>query len=248
MSFLLIVALFQLQIPTPVGFVNDFAGIIDATSERQMLAVIDEVRAKSRGEIVVVTLADLEGRRAIDVARDIGRAWEVGARGGAGDAGRNTGVVLLLKPGERPGDGAADLAIGTGTGAEGFLPDARAGRIRDAIGRAATESGSYATGLAAGVWLLGQAYAEEFGFELTGQPPVQVPRGTLEPASGAAWIIVPLVIILFLLSGLAGRRGYGGRRPKTSTLSWLLLGMLLGGGRGGGRHGGGWGGGFGDGG
>ncbi|MBI4537977.1 MAG: TPM domain-containing protein, partial [Gemmatimonadetes bacterium] len=59
--------------------------------------------------------------------------------------------MLLLKPGERPGDGRADLAIATGTGAEGFVTDARAGRIRDAIGQAAAERGDYAAGLLIGV-------------------------------------------------------------------------------------------------
>ncbi|MFQ6045868.1 MAG: TPM domain-containing protein, partial [Gemmatimonadales bacterium] len=95
--------LFQLQIPAPVGYVNDFAGIIDPTSRQAMLAVIDEVRLKSRGEIVVVTLSDLEGRPPAEVARDIGREWRIGARGGPGDPARNTGTLLLLKPGERPG-------------------------------------------------------------------------------------------------------------------------------------------------
>src|SRR4051812_40406023 len=102
-----------------------------------MLAVIDEVRQKSRGEIVVVTLPDLGGRAASDVARDIGRQWKVGAIGGAGDAARNAGVVLLLKPGARPGDGQAEIFIATGSGSEGFLTDIATGRIRDAIGQEA---------------------------------------------------------------------------------------------------------------
>jgi len=81
MIALLLSILLQLQLPAPVGYVNDFAGVIDAASQRQMTAVIDEVRAKSGGEIVVVTLPDLEGRAPIDVARDIGREWKVGAKG-----------------------------------------------------------------------------------------------------------------------------------------------------------------------
>jgi len=122
----------QLQIPQPVGFVNDFAGVIDAQDERAMIDLIEEVRQKSRGEIVVVTLADLGGRPPIEVARDIGRTWRVGAMGGAGDQARNTGIVLLLRPGARPGDGQSELAIGTGLGTEGFIPDLIAARIRDA--------------------------------------------------------------------------------------------------------------------
>src|SRR6185503_9056303 len=111
MRTLLLALAFQLQIPAPVGYVNDFAGVVEDATKQAMLAVIDEVRQKSRGEIVVVTLGDLGGRLSIDVARDIGRQWKVGAIGGPGDAAQNAGVVLLLKPGDRPGDGKAEIAI-----------------------------------------------------------------------------------------------------------------------------------------
>jgi len=63
-----------------------------------MEAVIAEVRAKSRGEIVVVTLPDLGDRAASDVALQIGRQWGVGAKGAAGDPTKNLGVVVLLVP------------------------------------------------------------------------------------------------------------------------------------------------------
>ena len=155
--------LLQLQIPAPTGYVNDFAHVIDAASRARMEAVIDQVRAASGGEIVVVTLSDLGGREAIDVGRDIGRQWKVGAQGGAGDPRRNTGVVLLLVPGARPGDGKARLAIATGMGAEGFVTDALAGRIRDEIGRQSVSAASYAAGLVTGVELLGQAIGRVAG-------------------------------------------------------------------------------------
>ncbi|GBD32307.1 hypothetical protein HRbin33_01271 [bacterium HR33] len=250
----------QLQIPQPVGFVNDFANVIDPASERAMLALIEEVRSKSGGQIVVVTLPDLGGRPSIEVARDIGRQWGVGARGGPGDRARNAGVVLLLKPGRRPGDGQAELAIATGTGAEGFITDARAGRIRDAIGEAAVRTGSYAAGLVVGVQLLAEAYAEEFGFELTGAI-AQQPGPAVQPSSPMpAWVAIfflLLPVILFLVLAGASRRYariYGGSRGTLyygpSPLEWILLGALLGERRSG-RHsrggwfGGGWGGGLG---
>ena len=244
----------QLQIPDPTGYVNDFAGVLDPATERRMTAVIEEVRAKSGGEIAVVTLADLGGRSPMQVARDIGRQWGVGARGGPGDAARNAGVVLLLKPGNRPGDGRADVFISTGTGAEGFITDARAGRIRDAIGRASVESGSYAEGLVVGVWLLGQAYAEEFDFELTGERPRRAPESVPSGGIGGLWFVLFLFFILpMILRAVSGRarmsRIRGGHHGHSGSAKWILLGMLLGGGgRGGGWGSGGGGGGFGGGG
>lgn len=240
----------QLQLPAPVGYVNDFAGVIDEAAERQMLATIDEVRAKSGGEIVVVTLRDLGGRASIDVARDIGREWGVGARGGPGDRARNAGVILLLKPGERPGDGRAALAIATGSGAEGFITDALAGRIRDAIGEASVEAGSYGAGLLAGVQLLAEAYAREFGFTLSAQP-VRQARDREPRVPSVGLIGVAALVFFFLVLPMIVRAGQSGRwqgrryyRRANSGLGWMLLGMLMQGGRrGGGWHGGGGGGG-----
>jgi uncharacterized membrane protein YgcG len=51
----------QIALPDPVGYVNDFADVIPAEQERQMSRIIDEVRARSGGEIVVVTLPSLAG-------------------------------------------------------------------------------------------------------------------------------------------------------------------------------------------
>ena len=51
-----------LQLPAPVGYVNDFANVISADKAATIARIIDDVRAKSGGEIVVVTLPDLGGR------------------------------------------------------------------------------------------------------------------------------------------------------------------------------------------
>ena len=183
-----------------------------------MQAVIDEVRQKSGGEIVVVTMPDLGGRPSIDVARDIGREWRVGARGGPGDRARNAGVIVLLRPGQRPGDGRSELAVSTGRGAEGFVTDAYAGRVRDAIGAAAVQSGSYGVGLVAGVWMIAQAYAREFGFQLTGSPPAGVSnRGQGFPPG--VWI-AGLVLMLFILPAFmrVASRAQGFRRKPSGAV------------------------------
>ena len=91
----------QLQLPRPVGYVNDFADVIPAEQEAQITRIIDEVRAKSGGEIVVVTLPSLERRPASEVALQIGREWRIGQKGEPGDSARNTGAVVLVAPTDR---------------------------------------------------------------------------------------------------------------------------------------------------
>src|SRR5207244_163666 len=90
-------------------------------------------RAKTRGERVVVTLADIGYRAASDVALQIGRDWKVGLGAPAGDPARNLGVIVLLVPRKDHRPGTGWFFIATGKGAEGFLTDAAAGRIRDAV-------------------------------------------------------------------------------------------------------------------
>jgi len=242
---LLVALLLQIQIPAPTGYVNDFAKVVDPASRAAMQSVIDGVRAACGGEIVVVTLPDIGGRASIDVARDIGRRWKVGAQGAAGDPKRNTGTVLLLVPGGHPGDGKAQLAIATGSGAEGFVTDATAGRIRDAIGRQSVATGSYAQGLVAGVQLLGAAYAQAFDFKLTGAAPPPEPEQAPAPSgrngSGLFATLLFLFVMLMVMRGLSRRRGgFGG---GSGLLQGIILGSLMSGGRRGGWGGGGFGGG-----
>ncbi|MFI5208135.1 MAG: TPM domain-containing protein, partial [Gemmatimonadales bacterium] len=222
----LLLLLFQLQIPAPVGYVNDFAHVIRPAEAAAISSTIEEVRQKSGGEIVVVTLADIQGRASIDVARDIGRSWKVGAQGGAGDARRNAGVVLLLVPGQRPGDGHSDVAIASGTGAEGFVTDALAGRVRDAIGRTAVERGDFGAGLEAGVRVLAEAYAREFNFELTGgapaQPDQEPPGRSRGPQRIPVGFLVFVVVVLVLMISHRGGRG---------LLAAMIWSSVLGGGR-----------------
>ena len=218
----------QIAIPAPTGYVNDFAGVLAPTAVRRMEAVITEVRDKTRGEIAVVTLADIGDREAADVAVQIGRQWGVGAKGAAGDPAKNAGVVVLLVPRKDRRPGTGKIFIATGRGVEGFLTDARVGRIRDAMTPYfATER--YADGLEVGVQLLAQAFAEEFGVTLTApvaRPPPPRARGVPVPARLLFWLV--LLLFLFILRAIQARQ-----RHEGWGWLWTSGGSWGGGGRGG---------------
>ena len=219
--------LVQISLPPPRGYVNDFAGVLDAASVSHMEAVIAEVRAKSRGEIAVVTLPDIGDRAASDVALQIGRQWGVGAKGAAGDPAKNLGVVVLLVPLKNRRPGTGQVFIATGRGAEGFLTDARVGRIRDAMTPYLARE-DYGAGLAVGVDLIAQAFAREFGFSLTGAPPPPTEQSDRLPIP--AGLVIAVVVLLIILT-------------RGRILWWIFVFSRSGGGRGGGWGGGGGGGG-----
>ena len=198
----LLFAIQQIALPPPRGYVNDFAAVLDPASVAHMDAVIREVKDKTRGEIAVVTLSDIGDREASDVALQIGRQWGVGAKGAAGDPAKNLGVVVLLVPLKNHRAGTGRVFIATGRGAEGFLPDARVGRIRDAMTPYLARE-AYGAGLAHGVDLIAQAFAQQFGVTLSGQPPPPPPPA--DDSGGLpiplSWLIGAAVLLIILTRG-----------------------------------------------
>lgn len=237
----------QPVIPPPTGLVNDFAGVLDAGSIARITRVADDVRAKSRGEMAIVTMKDLEGRDVADVALRIGRQWKVGKLGDPGDPTRNAGAVILLVPKETSSDGRGRCFIATGQGTEGFITDATAGSIcREAT--PAFIARDYAAGLERVTLLTAQRFANEFGFSLDTSLAPPMPERVEEPRGGGFPPILFIIIFFVVMSMLSGasRRGRRGRRSGCGGGVPIIVPMGGGwGGSRGGWGGGGFGGGFG---
>ena len=237
--FRLLLLLQGLTIPAPRGYVSDFAGVLDSASIQKMTAVITDLKAKTGGEIAVVTLPDLQDRAASDVALGIGRQWGVGQKGNPGDPARNRGVVILLVPRKDHRSGSGAFWIATGTGSEGFVTDASAGRVRDAV-MSQLSNEDYNGALVQATELVAQRFADEFHVALdpSSRPRARfrvIPDGdTGNPGAVVAILILALVIGVTIL----GRLARGGRG---SLLSWLVLAAMQSNRRRGGW--GGWGGG-----
>jgi uncharacterized protein len=197
------------QIPQPVGLVNDFARVIPAGSVPLIEQMAQDVRTKSKGEITIVTLSDIGQRAVADVALQIGRDWKVGKIGNPGDPTRNAGAVILIVPKESSSDGHGHCWISTGKGAEGFITDADAGDIC----REATpffRQRDYGGAITLVTYRVTERFAREFGFTLdtalnVPQPVSRPPRarGGIPPQ----FIFLAIVFLLLLLSGK--RRGGG---------------------------------------
>lgn len=237
----------QIQLPDPVGYVNDFANVIPPEDEARIQTIVDEVRQKSGGEIVVVTLPSLEGRTRDEVALQIGREWRIGQEGEAGDRARNTGAVVLVVPRETSPNNRGDMKIELGDNTSTFITAAEAGRIRDDYMIPAFRAGDYGQGITAGVAAIAVEYAENFGFELTGESRPPAPQRSRDDGGSPFFTWIFIAFILLMVFGRRRRMGclpifipMGGRRGG--------FGGFGGGGFGGGGFGGGGFGGFGGGG
>lgn len=110
-------SLAQINIPKPIGYVNDFA---KKFTPEEVKALDDKLRAydqKTTIQFVVVTLDSLQGRTEAEVALAIGREWKVG------QADKNNGLVLLWAPNERR------YRLEIGRGLEGDITDGQAGAL-----------------------------------------------------------------------------------------------------------------------
>ncbi len=241
----------QPVIPAPVGLVNDFAHVLDAASVDLMTRIAEDVRAKSRGEIAIVTLPDLAGRDVADVALTIGRTWKIGKIGNPADPTRNAGAVILLVPKETNSEGRGRCFVLTGQGTEGFITDATAGQIcREATPSFANRD--YSAGMVLVTLRTAQRFASEFGFALdTALAPVVLPESSTRSGGGfppQLFFIIFVVLIMLAQSAARRRGGKGGRGGcgggGGGVLPWIIMSGLNSGGRGGGwSSGGGFGGG-----
>jgi uncharacterized protein len=222
----------QPRLPQPVGYVNDFANVLSPEARGAIESLARRVNAATRGDMVVVTLPDLDGRPVEEVSLRLGREWKVGDDAQIGDAARNAGVIILVVPKETASDGRGRCRIETGKGAEAFITDATAG----AICRQAAplfQQRDYSSALVLISRDVAERYAASFGVTLDGQ---QAPtrRRTGDQPPQIPWPLI-LMVLFFVLSSM-GRR----RRGCVGCIPIPIPGPPIGGGW---SSGGGWGGG-----
>jgi uncharacterized protein len=99
----------------PRGYVNDFAGALDADSVAQLTAICTEVDQKAQAQIAIVTVKTLDGLVAQDFATRLFERWKVGYKG------TNRGVMILLAVSDH------QYWFEVGYGLEPILPDGKVG-------------------------------------------------------------------------------------------------------------------------
>jgi uncharacterized protein len=97
------------------GYVNDFAGVLDATTVDGLTRLSTEVDQKAKAQIAVVTIKTLEGDTAEDFANHLFQKWGVGYKG------TDRGVMVLLATDDHK------YWTEVGYGLEPILPDGKVG-------------------------------------------------------------------------------------------------------------------------
>ena len=135
MLLLLPVLALAAALPALTGRVVDNAGVIDAASETMLVQKLEAFEQKSSDQIVVATIATLEGEAIEPYANRLFRAW------GLGQAGEDNGILLLVAPNDRR------MRIEVGYGLEGTLTDLHSKLIIENTMVPAFRAGDYAGGI-----------------------------------------------------------------------------------------------------
>lgn len=192
----------------PAGWVNDYAGIIDAANSQKITSLIGELQEKTTAEIAVVTIPSLEQEDLTDFTNRLFAKWGIGKKG------KDNGVMILIAVNERK------IRIETGYGLEGAIPDSVAGAIiRDEM-TPRFRNNDASGGILAGTYAVASRIAAEYNVQLTG---VYEPAETQNTVKATPFqkllslifmIIMVIIFIknpwLFLLLLAGGRRGGGG--------------------------------------
>jgi len=198
----------QGDFPKPVGRVNDFAGVLDASVEAELDQLLADLERKTSSEVAVAVVKSLDGRSVEEYANRLFKAW------GVGQAKQDNGVLVVVAPTER------EMRIEVGYGLEGVLPDGLAGQIIREQFTPRFRDDDYPGGIRDGVRRIA---------EVVERHQVLTPEelaGFNESSSNAAppWVIIPFlglfVAIGFFMVGI-------GIRTKTGFP--LLFGSLFGG-------------------
>lgn len=219
--------------------VNDYADLLTAQEESMLERKLINYYDTTSTQIAIVTINSLGGYDAMDYAIQLGEYW------GVGGSEFDNGALILVAKDERK------LAIATGYGLEGAIPDAATYTIREEHMQPYFTEGEFYTGLDKGTDIIIALAEGEYTAE-------NIPGRNPDGGGGIAVLfMLGFIIWVIFVSSKANRyrKGAYGHR-KMDFWTAVFLGSMLGGAgrsgrswsdfnRGGGSFGGGGGGGFG---
>src|SRR5580698_3831411 len=147
----------------PQGYVNDFAGVLDARSAGALEAYSGNVERATGVQMAFVLVKSLEGDDIDDVANTIYRQWGIGKKG------KDEGILVLLAIEDHK------QRAEVGYGLEPVIPDGYAGGVLRGI-RPILRQGNYGGALLAAAQQFGSRIAQSKGVTIPNAP--EQPRDT----------------------------------------------------------------------
>jgi uncharacterized protein len=178
---------------SPQGYVNDFAGVLDAETRQKITALCEELDQKADAQLTVVTIHTLEGDSAQNFANRLFAKWGVGPKG------KDRGVLVLLAVNDR------QYWTEVGYGLEPILPDGKVGGFgREML--PLLRQGQYGPALLQITSQIASTVAKDRGITLTQGVPAAPPAPAEAPEPSFFGIPPALLNLLVLLLIFGGWR------------------------------------------
>jgi uncharacterized protein len=217
------------QFPEPVGYVNDFAGVMTPGQRAALEGYLQQIERRGGVEIVLATLPTIGDLSVEEAATRLYEQWGISKKG------KNQGVLLLDAIAERR------IRIEVGYGLEGVLPDGKTGAILDQEAAPLLREGRRAEAYAAALHAVARIALEEIGQDPSiadqGAPATRGPARRRPPAG-----VTLIFMIIFLVFSVGSRAIWGGRGGRFGPGGFGGMGGFGGLGGGFGGSGGGFGG------
>jgi uncharacterized protein len=212
---------FAQQLPPKSGtLVTDYTNTLSADDKQRLESKLVAFNDSTSTQIAVVILKSVGEYDINQYGQQLGRAWGIGSKG------KNNGILLLIAMGDHK------VAISTGYGAEGAVPDAITHQIIQNDITPRFKQSDYYGGINVGTDDLMKYMKGEY--KATNRPRQSARNGG--GSYGVLFIIV-IIIIIIVIRGSGGGGGHViGGRGGVSPMWWFLGGAMLG------RGSGGWGG------
>ncbi|WP_375403558.1 TPM domain-containing protein [uncultured Sphingomonas sp.] len=228
--------------PKFTGLVVDAANVLPPAVEADLTAKLGALQRDTKRQLVVATVANMQGYPIADYGYRLGRAWGVGL------ADVNNGAILLIAPNEPPGQRGPRIEVGYGL--EPVLTDALSSVIINERMMPRLKGGDVPGAMTAGVDAIvaqlraspdeakARTDAAVAEFDRTHRRRTQQDGGGGVPGSLIFWGVIFAFVVLPMLRGRrgGGRRYRGGGGSGLPIALWALGSQM---GRGGGGYGGG---------
>lgn len=195
----------------PATLISDNPGFFTQNEKLQLEKKLVNYNNSTGTQIAVAIIKSLEGYDIDDLSQRILEYW------GVGQAGKNNGILILIKP--KTANEKGEVSISVGYGLEGVIPDAIAKRIIEAEILPNFRNGKHFEGINVATNTLMSLASQEFTAE---EYIAKTKKGDGESITG---VIVFFIIVFVIFSGFFRKR----RRYSSvghALPFWMAMGMM----------------------
>lgn len=193
--FLIFFVIVGFDVPKPVGYVNDYAGVISPEIKKEITYLAEKLAQSNLAELAVLVVETTNGVDDFEYAQSVFDNWKIGKKG------IDNGILIFVAMKEKK------VRIHTGYGIESVITDGIAGEIIDNYMIPYFKQGKFGEGILNGALAVAVRLDKEG--KLGDVSPKKIVRRTNSYKQDFIIFIFALIIILNIILSRFIRKGTG---------------------------------------